>query len=137
MDITKWETMDAVMDSGATVPVLHPSTGRSYQVQESKASRAGVEYEIVNGDTVPSLGEKNMAVMAEEGTLRGYGSQCADVSKTLQSVRSMVRSGHAVCFGLGENSDQHLIINKMALRQDHHGMRRCSTPWHQPMVCPG
>ena len=55
-----------------------------------------------------------MAVLTAEGTLRGYGSQCADVSvtKPLQAVRSLVHSKHAVCFGLGEEGDEHLIINK-------------------------
>jgi hypothetical protein len=112
IDPTKWEVMHAVVDSGATVPVLHPKTGGVYQVEESPASRAGVEYEIANGSTLPCLGQKHMAVMTEEGTMRGYTSQCADVSKALQAVRSMVASRHAVCFGLGPAGEDHLIINR-------------------------
>ncbi len=112
IDPTKWEVMHAVVDSGATVPVLHPKTGEVYQVEESPASRAGVEYEIANGSTLPCLGQKHMAVMTEEGTLRGYTSQCADVSKALQAVRSMVGSRHPVCFGLGPAGEDHLIINR-------------------------
>ena len=55
-----------------------------------------------------------MVVLTTEGTLRGYGSQCADVgeNKPLQAVRSLVKSRHAVCFGLGDDDDEHLIINK-------------------------
>ena len=112
IDPAKWEVMHAVVDSGATVPVLHPKTGGVYQVEESPASRAGVEYEIANGSTLPCLGQKHMAVMTEEGTMRGYTSQCADVSKALQAVRSMVASRHAVCFGLGPAGEDHLIINR-------------------------
>ncbi len=52
-----------------------------------------------------------MAVITKEGTLRGYQSQCALVSKPLSAVRSLVDSQHAVCFGLGDGND-HLIINK-------------------------
>ena len=52
--------------------------------------------------------------MTVEGTIRGYQSQCADVAKTLQSVRAMVKSGHAVCFGLGEKGEDHIIVNKMS-----------------------
>ena len=114
VDTSKWETLMAIVDSGATIPVLHPNTGKAYPVQESAASRAGVEYECANHETVPNLGEKKMAVMTEEGTLRGYSSQCADVSKSLQSVRAMNTSGHAVCFGLGPNGEDHLIINRMS-----------------------
>ncbi len=42
IDPSKWEQLLAVVDSGATVPVLHPRTGRGYEVEESPASRAGV-----------------------------------------------------------------------------------------------
>ena len=52
-----------------------------------------------------------MAVLTAEGTLRGYGSRCAEVTKTLQSVRALVASGHAVCFGLGDGTE-HVIVNK-------------------------
>ena len=80
---------------------------------ESAASRAGVEYEVANGDTLPNLGEKKMAVLTAEGTLRGYQTQCADVSKSLQAIRALVSSQHAVCFGLGDGTD-HLVINKIS-----------------------
>ena len=107
------------MESGATVPVLHPRIGKAYSVEESAASAAGIEYEIANGDNLPCLGQKKMAVLTAEGTLRGYSAQCADVSKALQSVRSLVASKHAVCFGLGDNGDQHVIINKVSGQVSH------------------
>ena len=52
--------------------------------------------------------------MTEEGTLRGYSTQCADVTKALQSVRALVSSKHAVCFGLGPEGEDHLIINRVS-----------------------
>ena len=119
VDPSKWEELYAIVDSGATVPVLHPRIGKAYSVEESAASAAGVEYEIANGDNLPCLGQKRMAVMTEEGTLRGYSTQCADVSKALQSVRSLVKAKHAVCFGLGEEDDQHVIINKLTGEVSH------------------
>ena len=114
IDPSKWQEMRAIVDSGATVPVLNPQTAPDYALEESEASRTGVEYEIANGDCIPDLCQKRIAVMTDEGTLRGYTSQCADVSKSLNAVRSMVKSHHAVCFGLGENGDEHLIINKIS-----------------------
>ncbi len=108
-----WEIMSAVVDSGATVAVLHPEDGQAYKVEESEASRRGVEYEIANGDAIPNLGQKRMAVMTPEGTLRGYSSQVADVSRPLLAVRQQLATGHAVCFGLGENGEDHLIINRL------------------------
>ena len=109
----QFEELVAIVDSGATVPVLHPKVGTGYDLEESAASKAGIEYEVANGDTLPNLGQKRMAVLTQEGTLRGYQSQCADVTKTLQSVRAMVASANAVCFGLGPEGNDHLIINRV------------------------
>ena len=108
----KFQVISAIMDSGATVPVMSPEAAKDYDLMESPGSLAGQEYEIANGDTLKNLGQKLMAVMTAEGTLRGYKTQCADVSKPLQSVRALVKSGHAVCFGLGDGDD-HLVINKL------------------------
>ncbi len=55
-----------------------------------------------------------MAVLTKEGTLRGYKSQVANVSKNLQSVRALLSSGHAVCFGLGENGEDHVVVNRLS-----------------------
>ena len=109
----KWETLPVVIDSGATVPVFNPKIATAYQLMENDASRQGHEYELASGDSIPCLGEKRIAVLTKEGTLRGYSSNCADVSKSLQSVRALNASGHATCFGLGPEGKDHVIINRL------------------------
>ena len=108
------EAPTAIVDSGASIPVFHPSVAAAYELQESESSKAGDEYEIANGDLIPCFGQKQIGVLTGEGTLRGYGSQCADVApgKALQSVRALGLSGHATCFNMGPNGDQHMIINR-------------------------
>ena len=109
-----WETIDVILDSGATVTVFPPHVGRGYDIQPSEASKAGVRYEVANGDEIPNLGEKVIPVMTLEGSYRGVRAQIADVSKALQSVRSLVRTGHVVIFGDGEpGNEQHYVLNKM------------------------
>ena len=108
-----WEYFEAILDSGATVTVIPPHIGRGYDVLESAASKAGITYEIANGDEIPNLGEKLMPIMTSEGTTRGLRAQVADVSKPLQAVRSLVRTGHLVVFGDGEDGNDHYIVNKM------------------------
>ena len=54
-----------------------------------------------------------MVVLTPEGHLRGMAPACADVGDTLQSVRQLLGAKHCVLFGLGENEDEHLIINKL------------------------
>jgi hypothetical protein len=107
-DTDKWEQIEAVVDSGATVPVLSPTMAKLYKVEPSEASLAGVEYEVANGERLANLGQKVMPVYTEEGTLRGMTAQVADVSKMLMSVRHLCKSGHAVVF----DEDGSMIINK-------------------------
>ena len=71
-------------------------------------------YEIADGTEIPNLGEKLMPVVTAEGTWKGLRAQVADVSKALQSVRSLVRSGHVVVFGDGDGDDaESYIVNKV------------------------
>jgi len=96
----EWELLETVMDSGANVSVSPPNVGvrAGYEVQESAASRAGVSYVAANGGEIPNLGERFLAVVTEEGTVRGLEQQVADVTKSLEAIRANVRSGHAVIF---------------------------------------
>ena len=55
-----------------------------------------------------------MPVMTAEGTRRGLRAQVANVSKPLQAVRSLVKAGHVVVFGAGENGDENYILNRFA-----------------------
>ncbi len=105
----EWERITMIIDSGASVPVMPPDAGKAYALEESEGYRRGAEYECANGHAIPNLGEKRLPVMTAEGTLRGYVTQCADVSKPLQSVRHLVRNGHAVVF----DDEGSYIVNKM------------------------
>jgi hypothetical protein len=103
-----WERLEVLVDSGATVSVLSPTMGAAYEVKSGEASRAGVMYGVANGDELLNLGEKFMAVLTSEGTVRGHNSQVADVSKALQSVHALMQSNHAVVF----DSEGCVVINK-------------------------
>ena len=108
-----WEHLEAILDSGATVTVIPPHVGREYEVVPGVASKAGVKYEVANGEEIPNLGEKLLPVVTDEGSWRGMLAQVADVSKALQSVRALVKAGHVVVFGDGECGADHYIYNKM------------------------
>ena len=106
-----WELMSSIVDSGATIPVAPPEVGENggYSLEESPASKAGVEYEVANGEAIPNLGQKSLAVMTSQGSIRGYQTQCANVTKPLQSVRSMLASKHAVIF----DEEDSFVLNKI------------------------
>ena len=92
--------------------MIPPHVGRGYEIQPGEASKAGVRYEVANGEEIPNLCEKKLLVMTEEGTWRGLKAQVAEVSKALQSVRGLVKAGHLVVFGDGNDGCQHYVLNK-------------------------
>ena len=110
----EWEYVEAILDSGASVTVIPPHIGPEYDTMPSEASRAGVVYEIANGDEIPNLGEKLLPVVTVDGSYRGLRAQVADVGKALQSERSLVRAGHVVVFGGGEDGSDNYIVNKFS-----------------------
>ena len=86
-----WETMAVIIDSCAIELVFHHRTAAAYELKENEASKLGREYEIANGDTIHCRGEKQIADLTLESTLRRCNSNCADVAfgKSLQSVRAL------------------------------------------------
>ena len=52
-----------------------------------------------------------MPVMTREGTWKGLKAEVADISKAIQSVRSLVKTGDKVVFGGVENGNEHYIEN--------------------------
>ena len=106
----EWEYIEFILDSGASTIVIPPHVGKAYDVRPSKASAAGVMYEIADGTEIPNLGEKLMPVVTAEGSWKGLRAQVADVSKPLQSVRSLIKSGHMVVFGDGDGDEAESYI---------------------------
>ena len=102
-----------MVDSGASVSVVAPHVGRDYEVVRGEAAMAGVRYEIADDNEIPNLGEKLMLVMTREGTWRRLQAEVADIARALQSVRSLVKTGHKVVFGDGANGTEHYIENTM------------------------
>ena len=70
-------------------------------------------YEVANGEEIPNFKEKLMSVVTAEGTSRGLRAQVVDVSKALQSVRTLVQAGHMVAFGDGDDGRGNHIVNKI------------------------
>ena len=117
-DSSKWERIESVVDSGATVSVMGPEFAAAYDVQPSAASRAGVTYTVANGDEVENLGEKVVPVITDEGGLHAITSQIANVTTSLSSVRQIYKSGHMVVFDGPESFILHKQIGAINLIRD-------------------
>jgi hypothetical protein len=104
----RWERIESIVDSGATVSVMNPEMGAEYEATASAASRAGVTYTVANGDELDNLGEKVLPVVTDEGTIRAVQPQLANVTASLTSVRQLYGSGHMVVF----DGPESFIMNK-------------------------
>ena len=89
-------TIDMVIDSGASIPVIPRCVIPGYKVRPSKASLAGVEYTVANGDTIPNEGEVTVAVETEEGAIKGLQFQVANTTRPLISVDAITKRGNKV-----------------------------------------
>ena len=47
---SQWERLQGVVDSGATVSGMGPEVEAKHKVKPSEASKAGVSYQVANGD---------------------------------------------------------------------------------------
>ena len=133
----EWEPVEVVMDSGAFVSVGPRSLGvkAGYAVEESPGSKAGTSYTSASGGELPNLGQRFMAVMTEEGTVRGIEQQVCDVTRPLEAIRANVKAGHAIVFDDDGSGQGSYMINKMtgeinAIRDDgaNYLMRRWIIP---------
>ena len=109
----EWEKLTAILDSGASVTVVPPHVGRDYELTRGDAAAAGVRYEIADGNEITNLGEKLLPIMTREGTWRSLKAEVADISRPLQPVRSLIKTGHRVVFGGGDDGNFHYIENIM------------------------
>ena len=91
-----------MLDSGSSVSMIPPNVGREYPMVPSEAALAAVRYEIASGNQIPNLDDKLMLVVTREGTWKGRQVEVADIARALESVRSLVKTGHKVVFRVAD-----------------------------------
>ncbi len=98
---TGWSGLQCVrvlVDSGAADNVVPPGLISEYKVTEGEQKRAGVKYVTADGTRIPNMGEQNVRVALEDGTLCSLEFQVAKVNKPILSVGKLIEKGHSVTF---------------------------------------
>ena len=89
-----WVEIGIIVDSGACDTVMPISMCGHILVISTPESRAGLEYEVANGASIPNVGERHCLVMTEDSqTMNKLIFQCADVHKALLSVANVADMG--------------------------------------------
>ena len=83
----EWVQITVTVDSGACVTVMPSGICLGIPIVDNDLSRAGVEYEVANGESIPNLGERQCQVMTVGSmTPKKITFQIAEVHKPLLSV---------------------------------------------------
>ena len=96
-DPRTWEVISAVVDSGATITALKPGAGKGYPIEESPASREGVEYETAADTTLPDLGMKRMAVLTPRARCEGTSRRLWTSPRAWRACASCARTSTVSC----------------------------------------
>ena len=76
----EWEPITLMVDSGASDTVVNPKLIPTAGIQPSAGSNVGLEYEVANGESIPNLEEKHLAVVPHGGaSCKSLKVQCAEV----------------------------------------------------------
>ena len=81
----RWVKIEAVMDSGAAESVALADMAPCVPMLESSVPNRGQTYMSVCGEKLPNLGQKQLKVWTNEGTLAVATFQCADVAASQTS----------------------------------------------------
>ena len=101
----EWVEIEITIDSGACDTVMPENMCPHISLLASESSRAGLEYEVANGEGLPNLGEKKCLMMTEDSNImKRVIFQCADVHKALLSVSRVADLGYECV--LGKNGGQ-------------------------------
>ena len=82
-----WIEIESTADSGACDTVMPTKDCEWIRIHESIQSKAGMKYEVANGQIIPNLGERR-CIMWCEGAQEplGISMQVADIKKPLPSL---------------------------------------------------
>ena len=94
----EWTELEVTMDSGACISVMPESLCEGISIFENELVRAGAEYEVANGASIPNLGKRRCEVMTV-GSLapKRIVVQVAAVHKLLLSISGCADMGYD-CF---------------------------------------
>ena len=91
-----WRRIGITVDSGAADSVASPESFPGYRIVEHIIP---MFYQSATGEPIINLGEQSIAMVTDEGTLRGMKFQATKkIKKPLASVKRIVEANHAVVF---------------------------------------
>ena len=90
----EWILVEVIADSGACETVMPKNMCTGIQLRESIGSKAGTEYEVASGKSVPNLGERHCEIYCEGASAAMLMHfQVADIHRPLLSLSRAADQG--------------------------------------------
>ena len=102
------------VESGAAETVIPRMLLQSHPINETQASRDGLNYASATGDPTPNVGEQKLLLLTNESSLRAMTFQAAPVDRPSGSVKRMCDSNRLVVF----DNDGSYVLNKLTNEVD-------------------
>ena len=119
---SQWVEVDVTADSGACETVMPPSICQHVEAVPSEQSKAGVEYEVANGQAIPNLGKKELDVLTEGSNFaKRIDFHVSEVHKPLLALGQVADMGYRSVLerGGGYLEDEH-TGERIPMRRDGH-----------------
>ena len=115
-----WRQVGITIDSGAADSVADPRAFPGYGVKRHETPRFA---QRATGEPIVNVGEQDIALVTQEGSLRGMRFQATEkVKKPLAAVKRIVEAGHAVIFAPEELGGSFILnletFEENGLRED-------------------
>jgi len=91
-----WKKVTVTVDSGSADHVAPEAEFSAFQLEESEGSKKGRRYVAANGQRVPNLGQRKVAMATEDGRGLHVVWQVTKVVKPLLSVSKLTSNGNVV-----------------------------------------
>ena len=111
--IGNFERVKVTMDSGAIDPVIPTNVGLAFKLEETYASKNGIDYKGPNDSPIKNHGQRKYQGFSEDWTPVSGAWQVADVNKVLGSVDKAVDSGNTVVFDAQQSFVYHKPTQKV------------------------
>ena len=91
-----WEVIPVKLDSGAFDWVFNPETARAFKLEETEASKNGLDYAAANGTPIANYGQRVIKGVTGDWAPIHSAVQVAEVKRNLASAMRIVNAGNRI-----------------------------------------
>ena len=92
----QWEVIKCKLDSGACETVFKPEAAQAFELQETEASKNGLNFTAANGSEIKNYGKREIKGFTGDWCPIQQTVQIAEVKRNLASAIKIVKAGNRI-----------------------------------------